>query len=375
MSRIALAIKYIAGRVGGAERVVCEAANALSNAGHEVAIFNFEDSTEPPMFALNGSVRVINSRYSAGPIRSLKGEAEAQRALGKLAGAQWLGTWVTCIEDFRPDLVILYLPHTFGPLSAALAPHLKTVVALQNTPEEEVYCENSAERELRIAALRRASAVTVLLPPFVEMLPASVRAKTKVHGNHVELDVPRADPGSGPKRVIGVGRLVPQKGFDVLISALSGPLKERPEWSAAIYGDGAERSNLLGVIEESDLVRRCFLGGTSLQIAKELAASAIFVIPSVYEGFGLALAEAMAAELPVIGFKDCKAVAYLVAESQAGIIVEHREPSALAETIASLMDNAPRRRQLGAAGRRYAERQLTRQAFAKELNQVVSSLA
>lgn len=99
-------------------------------------------------------------------------------------------------------------------------------------------------------------------------------------------------------RLVSVGRLVPAKGFDIAIQAVA---KMRAEVdSYLIWGDGPERVRLQALIdnlEAGDFIR---LMGWSNRISEELSQASIQLIPSRWEGFGLAAVEGMSTGLPVL---------------------------------------------------------------------------
>ena len=110
------------------------------------------------------------------------------------------------------------------------------------------------------------------------------------------------DPADdGP--VIGmIGRLDPQKGFDLLIRAFAMIAEQHPDWTLRIHGRGPQRPLLERLIAEEGLGDRVLLMGPSRQIGAALAEGSVFVLSSRFEGFGMVLVEAMSRGLAVVGF-------------------------------------------------------------------------
>jgi len=163
---------------------------------------------------------------------------------------------------------------------------------------------------------------------------------------------------TGPLALLAVGSLVRRKGYDVLIEALA-TLIDLP-WHLTIVGDArdpatAERVPIL--IEHHRLGPRTSLLGAvpASRLAELYALSDLFVLPSRYEGFGMAYAEAIAHGLPVIG-TTAGAIPETVPET-AGVLIPPNDVPALAAALRRLIESPSERVQL-AEGARVAAKHL-----------------
>lgn len=86
-------------------------------------------------------------------------------------------------------------------------------------------------------------------------------------------------------------------------------------------------------------------------VPSKLKEASIFAFPSLFEGFGLALAEAFAMGLPAVGCKDCSAVNTLIRDGENGFLTEST-PEAFAKGLAKLMESEELRRKLGEEGKK-----------------------
>jgi glycosyltransferase involved in cell wall biosynthesis len=148
-----------------------------------------------------------------------------------------------------------------------------------------------------------------------------------------------------------LGRLDREKGLDVLLSAMSHLAARGRPVEAIIAGEGPARQMIENFIAHGEGGRCCRYLGFVPDVRAVLSAADIFVMPSRWEGFGLAAAEAMAASLPVIA-SDIPPLRGLLDGGTAGVLVEPEGSVALGEAILRLAEDAPLRAALGSAGRR-----------------------
>jgi len=148
-----------------------------------------------------------------------------------------------------------------------------------------------------------------------------------------------------------VGRLVRQKGVDTLLAAMSHLGARGDPKHLVIAGAGPQRHMVENFIKHGEGGRRCRMLGLVRDVRAVLSAADIFVMPSRWEGFGLAATEAMAASLPVIATR-VPGLTDIIQNGKTGILVEPNHVVALAEAIAGLSSDAPLRSRLGEQGRR-----------------------
>ncbi len=168
--------------------------------------------------------------------------------------------------------------------------------------------------------------------------------------------------------VFTAARLHEQKGLDVLIEVVPGV----PEAHFVIAGDGTERGRLEQLAADLGVAERVTFLGSRSDIPALLRASDLFVLPSRYEGFPLALLEAMAAEVPVVATR-IGGVDELVVDGENGELVEAGDSVALGSAIARLLADADRRKQFAARGRELVERH-TAEATAARVSRVYDAL-
>ena len=151
-------------------------------------------------------------------------------------------------------------------------------------------------------------------------------------------------------RLVAVSRLSPEKGLDLLIEAMT---KLSENTTLRIAGEGPERQRLETQIQERGLQHRVTLLGHlshSQDITDLLSTSAIFCQPSREEGLGMAVLEAMSHSLPVVA-TSIGGLPEVIEKNVTGYLVAPENPTALAESLQSLLSNPLKCQEMGVAGR------------------------
>ncbi len=163
-----------------------------------------------------------------------------------------------------------------------------------------------------------------------------------------------------------VGRLVEQKGVDVLLDALA----QVPRGRLQVVGGGVLRASLEQKTRDLGLVSRVEFLGARRDIPQLLKQADCFVFPSRWEGYGLSLIEAAAAGLPIIA-SDLPAVRDLVDNGVEALLVAPEDRAALAKAMQTMMDDLALRARLAAAGRKKA----TEFSIARHVDRLLELLA
>jgi glycosyltransferase involved in cell wall biosynthesis len=168
-----------------------------------------------------------------------------------------------------------------------------------------------------------------------------------------------------PPKLLSVGRVVYQKGFDVLLQAMS-ELKSYT-WSLSIAGDGPlldKLNHMAAELEISDRV--CFLGWQNRgQLVKQYAQANLFVYTSRQEGMPNAVLEAMASGLPVIASRVAGSEE-LVQPGVSGILVPPEDPVAFREALVELLLDAELRESMGASSLEIVEKKYSWKSVADQ---------
>lgn len=158
-------------------------------------------------------------------------------------------------------------------------------------------------------------------------------------------------------RVIAVGRLDYQKGFDRLIQAWCYIQRDGryQDWHLDIFGQGEWHEMLENMISERNLNDSIRLNNPTNQIGREYAQSSLIVMTSNYEGFGMVLVEAMACGVPAVAF-DCKCGPRdIISDGENGLLVSNGDIPGLAEAMMKLMGDYELRRRMSVKARQVVD--------------------
>jgi glycosyltransferase involved in cell wall biosynthesis len=234
--------------------------------------------------------------------------------------------------------------------------NLPVVVSERNDPK---LCSIGAEWNcLRKWAYRRAHRVVVQTESAKTYFSAAVQRRTVVIPNPVIVppERPKKNHREGQKLIVGLGRLVPQKGFELLLAAFAQIASRHPDWSLAVWGEGGQRGQLEELRDRLGLRERVGLPGRTREPHEKLQQADLFVLSSRSEGFPNALGEAMACGLPVISFDCPSGPRDLIRDQVDGLLVPQGDVAALASAMERLMSNVDERNRLAARAVEVSER-------------------
>lgn len=171
-----------------------------------------------------------------------------------------------------------------------------------------------------------------------------IRAAVDLEGGHHD----------GTTRLLAVGRLIPQKGFDVLLQAMA--RLNRRDVRLTIVGDGPEHARLRHLAEELGIASRVTMAGFVTDPYPTMAEADLLVLPSRWEGFPNALVEAMACGLPVVATRCLAGPEEIITHEHDGLLCDPESPDSLAAALARLLDDRALARRLGANARSTSQR-------------------
>jgi GalNAc-alpha-(1->4)-GalNAc-alpha-(1->3)-diNAcBac-PP-undecaprenol alpha-1,4-N-acetyl-D-galactosaminyltransferase len=334
--KITLVIYGLGG--GGAERVMSIVANYWVSIGWNVTLIMLVPPTKPPFYPLDDRIQ----------LKPLGIAGRSGNIFAAIAN-NWNRIKVLRREIIasKPDVVISFMNSVnVYTILACLRSNIPTIVS------EHIYPgSNDANKIWQLImklTYRYADLVTVLTQNAVQFYPASHGYRTIVMPNPVMAPAPAMETAQllHSPSLVAIGRLHPQKGFDLLMKAFARLQTKYPDWQITILGEGPMRSELEALRSQLNLTDRVHLPGLVSNVPEYLYQAELFVMPSRFEGFPMALCEAMAAGLPVLAADCLSGPRDIIEDGVNGVLVQTENVEALAVGLDSLMSDPAKRQQL-----------------------------
>jgi colanic acid/amylovoran biosynthesis glycosyltransferase len=299
----------------------------------------------------------------------------------------WQAAWIAAqaqvqgIEHLHAHFASLpstlaHLAHQVSGIPFSFTAHAKDIY---------VYTNNEHYLNEKMISAGRVVTVTNFNRAYLERTYPHVPSnRVEVIHNGIDLNLFKADPSVSRKadHILAVGRLVPKKGLDVLLSALARLKSDGVPFHCRIVGDGSERAALesqrsvLGLDEEVQ-----FCGALHRDQVLDLMKSAtVMALPCVVAEDGnvdalpTVLLEALACGLPVVSTR-VSGIPEIVDHDTNGFLCEPNDPPALAACLKELLSDPARRDQLATAGRMKAETHFDLERNVARLRQVFAESA
>lgn len=179
--------------------------------------------------------------------------------------------------------------------------------------------------------------------------------KIEVIPNPITFKEPNVPAQLEAKRIVAVGRLEAQKNFSSLLQVFELVAAKHADWMLEIYGDGSLKDDLMREIIQLGLERNVILMGYTDRVREKLMLSSCLVVSSLFEGFSLAILEAMSCGLPVVSYLCPCGPSDLIDEGETGFLVPQGDEQAMADRICRLIEDDKLRKEMGHAAKKASE--------------------
>jgi len=329
---------------GGVERVLTDKANYLAEVyGYDVTIITAKQDGRPNYFHLSPLVHTVDvgiNYYS---------RIRLPRFLRRLDG-------ILC--ELRPDICISLSNYDIYGLASMHDGSVK--IAEYHFNHDRWLMEKgrwSLKARIRICRLEHCAAA---MDKFVVLTQSDAEDWRRVVPDVAQIYNPcpyepfRSPLGS--KEFIATGRLAKQKDFASLVRIWKLVDARHPDWTLRIYGDGPLRAELEAQIGNLGLKGKVILEKPVKNIVEKMRGSAGLLMTSIYEGFGMVLAEAASQGLPLVA-TDCKCgPSEIVYDGRNGYLVQIGDENRFADSVCALIEDPELRKKMGAASLEVAEK-------------------
>jgi GalNAc-alpha-(1->4)-GalNAc-alpha-(1->3)-diNAcBac-PP-undecaprenol alpha-1,4-N-acetyl-D-galactosaminyltransferase len=333
-------------QMGGAERVLSLMANHWVEKQWQVTIITF-DSAESFYF-LDARVRHL-------PL------AVYDPLSAKLLRLKRLGVRLQKLRQafvrLRPDVIVSFQTNTNIEVLIASIGLAVPVIVSERVDPSAWPARGRLPFRSEYQIYRRAAAVVTQTQRVANLLPKYLRKGIAVIGNPVQppscettneaSELLKVSPEStSPPTIISIGRLVHQKGYDILLHAFAALPERHSHWQVVLVGDGPARSELECLCNELQIKDRVSFLGAQKSIRSLLSQSQVFVLSSRFEGFPNSLCEAMASGIAVIATDCPSGPREIIRHGFNGYLIPSEDQSALTAALDQLLTDGDLRARL-----------------------------
>lgn len=340
--RIAMVNNRYGGMAGGIERFSLTFADWLIDRDHQVSMISWDHRDATPHYKVAEKIKWIRLH-----------EVDAMSGVLDRMSVTDLLNLRRHFFEFKPNVILCFQHGSFlVALISSLGLGSAVVLAERHSPQRMKYSRSSRFMFLWWVWMSLSRAIFVQIPEYTLQYPSFLRKRIQEIPNPVS--IPDLDPEIGHRdfNILCVGRLHYQKNQAALIRAFSRLGDVAKDWKLVFVGEGPDRPYLEVLSRDMGCSERIVFAGQVTDVSSWYLSSSIFCLPSLWEGFPNALAEAMAHNMACIGFGECDGVRHLIDNDVSGLLVKGvRDEVALAEGLERLIVDSVLRERLGAAGR------------------------
>lgn len=350
----------------GTERVISDKMNYLAEHGYEVTLVTYEQGSHPKAFPLHPSIRHIdlNTRFFVIEKYGLLKRLIMMKRMRTLFRKRLQQT----LDKVKPDY---YVSTTYSINLIDIILSVRTQA--RKIIESHVACytvmkSNNSNHQFLMRTLASLFDRWVLCKlPKADLVVALTKGdardwslysdRVKVIPNPVTHYPEHVLPHDGNgHRIICVGRLDNQKGYDMLIDAFAMIESQCIGWHIDIFGEGSDKAMLLDKINQLGLQKRIIIHSPTSEIFYEYQRSEFLVLSSRYEGFPLIILEAMACGIPCVAFRCKYGPEDIIQNKKDGLLVDDGDVQALAEKMLWMIIHTEERLCMGQTARKNIRR-------------------
>lgn len=332
---------------GGMERIIINKANYFAERGYKVYIITTEQQGRTSFFKLHPDIKLIDLAINY----SLDNDSIWRKALFyHVKRYKHKRKLSSILKEIRADIVV----STFGNEVTFLHK-----IKINGKKILEIHFSKNFRLQLNRAGLWRLVDIfrTKMDEKLVRKYDSFVvltQEDKLLWGNipnivvipNFIMNTPEQKTNLINHKVLAVGRLSYQKGFDRLIEIWEVIHPKFKDWSLNIYGSGEEKKYLMALIRDKGLTNAVIIHDPIPDLSKVYSQSSIFVLTSRYEGFPMVLLEAMSHGLPIVSYKCKCGPTDLITNDVDGILIEEDDQVTFIQELTMLMESVEKRKRI-----------------------------
>ena len=341
---------------GGTEKVFFDMAAALADRNYDVTALILENKTTPPFFNVSNKISFINCGEGFEPRFSLFQKLWIKLSFNKnkrhsfrdrIIDEQKAQRLEPVIVKVQPDIILSINPDATRALKLHMNMQCPVITLLHLCPQQFFSFMTDDTKK----ALEKSECIQVLMPSFIHEVSKNIRCNNIVS---ISNGVPQYELAKNIKReniILHVGRFDHLcKRQHIIIEAFALLVNDFPDWKVDFWGEKDSDIKYYNycqrLIKKHKLEGKVVFRGTTKNVEDVLKSAKIFAFPSAFEGFSLALTEAMSTGLPSVGCKDGISVNEIIVNGENGFLTD---PNAndYADKLRILMENDILREKMG----------------------------
>lgn len=343
---------------GGTEKVFFDMAGALAERNHDVTALVLENKITPPFFNVSNKISFVNcgmgfaAKFSFWQnlyIKLCPDKNKRHSYRDSIVDEQKAQRLEPIIAKENPDVIISFNAEATRVIK--LYTHVECpIITMFHFNPEHIFsnCTDDTKK-----ALEMSECIQVLMPSFIEKTKEYISNKNIVCISNIvpQYEFENEIEHNRKNIILNLARLdKKQKRQHILIEAFAMLAKDFSNWTVEFWGekDGDIKyyNYCRSLVKKHNLEGKVIFKGTTKDVERVLKNAKIFAFPSAFEGFSLALTEAMSAGLPCVGCKDGVSVNELIVDGKNGFLTD---PNAndYADKLKTLMINDEIRENMG----------------------------
>ena len=329
-TKILFSINSLSAKGGGAEKILSIISNELSLKNiYEITVLTFDAENKKLFYNFSPKIKILKlGKYEFFSNKILKNINR---------------TFVLMIYllKLKPNISFGFMHSNYINLSiASLLSNSKIIACEHIVPEH--YKNRIWEYTLIKLSSKIFYKIAVVSAQVKKLFPKDLQKKMIVLNNFVEpISKNKLPQVKKTKTILSIGRFEEQKNYLTLIHAFNIFQKKYKKWRLKIIGDGSQKKEIIAAVKYFKLEKKVEILNYTKDLYNHYKSSSMYVCPSIYESFGLTVAEAISFNLPVVGFKSCPGVNELISHKENGILVDsyYYDFNALGNQMIELLEN------------------------------------